>query len=240
MKTLRIGPVLFALAMLIGSHCDAQSTNVYSLSVYAGGHGYTDLCSLDLPFPPHSYKLTQESWYEDANGLTIIDLHEIQRGGIPQHLLEVHCGSESFTFRLDSVVVRDAAGVPGGVLRLPVPKNSGDLVQVVMQCATNRGARLPTNALPAIQTSWIHQSRDSQDILVADGDHCAEVQKFLERAYGAPDSSIRSSVPRGNGRSFVYTPKQSGVLLIVTTDSRQTIVSVVGKRIVSTNAAKQF
>jgi hypothetical protein len=91
------------LALWVSVHCQGQS-NVYSLAIYAGGESYQEICSLDLPFLPHPYKLTQRSRYEDADGLVIIDLgNEKKRGGVLCRYLDVECGSERFTVPLDRV-----------------------------------------------------------------------------------------------------------------------------------------
>ena len=117
-----------------------------------------------------------------------------------------------------------------GSLSLSGASGSGDLVPLVMQCATSRGAHAATNALPAIQASWTHQSRDMQDIILVPGDHFAEVQKVLQQIYGAPDTKLGSSAvaPVGSGRALTYSPQQCGVVLNLTADSTQTIVSVMG------------
>jgi hypothetical protein len=120
----------------------------------------------------------------------------------------------------------------GGGLSLSGAAGSGDLVPLVVQCATNRGGHIPTNALPSVQASWTHQSRDIQDIILVGGDHFAAVQQALEQAYGSPDSKLGSSgvAPVGNGRALTYSPQQCGVVLNLTADSKQTIVSVMGKK----------
>jgi hypothetical protein len=137
--------------------------------------------------------------------------------------LEVQCGSNSFILPLDSVPPKK---VKSG-LSLSGVKGS---VPLVMRCATSRGGRVTTNGLPVIQVSWVRHSRGIQDIIVVDGDHFTEAQKFLEQAYGAPDTEIRSPGTIGNGRSLTYTPQQIGAVLNVTADSRQTIVSVMGRQ----------
>lgn len=218
--------VFLTLLLLTSLCCKAQS-NVYSLSVYAGGTSYRELCSFDFPFPPHKYRLTERSWREDANGFTIMDIrHKKAPGDVLRRSLEVECGSESFIVPFDSAPPKKARSGDS----LPVTKGSGDLAQLVMQCATNRGGRVTTNTLPVVQASWARQSREVQDILVVDGDHFAEVQKRLEQVYGKPDAGISSSAPIGNGRSLTYTPQLIGVVLNLISDSRQTIVSVIGKQ----------
>jgi hypothetical protein len=225
MQALKTKSILSALVLLISLCCEAQ--NVYSLSVYAGGTSSRDLCSFAFPFPPHQYKLTERSWYENANGLTIMDPgNEQARGGVLQRCLEVECGTNSFSIPLGSVPpkkIRSDRSLPG-------IKASGDLARSVIQCATSRGAQVTTNTLPVIQVSWVRQSPGFQDIIVVDGDYFTELQKLLEQTYGPPDTTIRSSVPVGNGRSVIYTPQQIGVVLNLTADSKQTIVSVIGRR----------
>jgi hypothetical protein len=65
-----------------------------------------------------------------------------------------------------------------------------------------------------------------------DGDRFSEVQKFLEQAYGTPDTGLGSSAvaPMGGGRVLTYSPQQVGVVLNLTTTSLQTIVSVMGRK----------
>jgi hypothetical protein len=104
---------------------------------------------------------------------------------------------------------------------------SGDLARLVTQCATNRGGHVSTNALPVFEARWVRLSRPFQDIVVVDGDHFAEVQKFLEQACGKPDPAISSS--NVNGRSLTYTPDQIGALLNLTGTRTRTIVSIVEK-----------
>ena len=120
----------------------------------------------------------------------------------------------------------------GGGLSLPGASGSGDLVPLVVQCATNRGGHMPTNALPSVQGNWTHHSRDMQDIILVSGDHFAEVQKVLEQAYGAPDTNLGSAAvaPVGSGRALTYSPQQCGVVLNLTADSRQTIILLMGKQ----------
>ena len=117
-------------------------------------------------------------------------------------------------------------------LSLSGASGSGDLVPVVMQCAVSRGGHATANALPVVLASWTHQSRELQDIVLVSGDHFAEIQKVLEQAYGAPDSKLGSSAvaPVGSGRALTYSPQQCGVVLNLTADSRQTIVSVMGRQ----------
>jgi len=171
--------------------------------------------------------LTERSWREDTNGFTIIDIRRKNvPGEIQRRSLEVQCGPELFVVPLDSVPPKKATS--GAVT--PGIKGSGNLVQWMMQCATNRGGHLTTNVLPVIEANWVHHSRENQDLVVVEGDHFTEVQKSLELAYGSPDNEIRSPTPPERSPSLIYTPKQIGVVLSVTADSAQTIVSVIGKR----------
>jgi len=64
------------------------------------------------------------------------------------------------------------------------------------------------------------------------GGHFTEMRKALEQAYGAPDTKLGSSAvaPVGSGRALTYSPQQCGVVLNLTADSRQTIVSVMGRQ----------
>jgi hypothetical protein len=152
--------------------------------------------------------------------------HKNAPGDVLRRTLEVKCGSEAFIVPLDAVSqkkVKDRDGIP-------FIKGSGDISRLVTQCATNRGGYVTTNAAPIIQASWICQPRTNQDIIVVDGDRFTELQTFLEQAYGKPDAGIKSSAPIGNGRSLAYSPGQTGAVLILTGDSTQTIVSVIGKQ----------
>src|SRR5512133_735016 len=117
-------------------------------------------------------------------------------------------------------------------LSLAGTEGSGDLVSLAMQCAASRGGHASTNTLPVVQANWTHQSREIQDVILVDGDHFAEIQKVLEQAFGAPDTKLGSSTvaPVGAGRSLTYSPQQIGVVLNLTADSRQTVVSVMGKK----------
>jgi hypothetical protein len=114
----------------------------------------------------------------------------------------------------------------GGGLSLSGTAGSGDLVALVMNCATNRGGRVPTNVLASVQASWTHQSRDAEDIIVVTGDHFAEVRKALEQAYGAPDPRLGSMGVAGG--ALTYSPQQCGVVLNLTDASGQTVVCVMG------------
>jgi len=90
-----------AVAGCVGAQVYAQ---VYPVTAYAGGTSYRELCSFTLPFPPYKCRLTDRGWYQDANGLHIIDVgHEKERGGIFHRALDVECGSESFTVPLEPV-----------------------------------------------------------------------------------------------------------------------------------------
>ena len=217
---------LSVFVLLTSLCCEAQS-NVYSLAIYSAGNSWADLCSLTLPFPPYQYRLTERSWCEDANGLTIMDIkHEKVRGNVLRRLLEVQCGTNSFSIPLDSVPPKKAKNGND----IASVKNSGDLARLIIGYATSRGGHVVTNRPTVLRTSWICQSREAQDIIVLDGDYFTEVQRFLEQTYGAPETTIRSSTPVGNGRSVTYTPQQIGVVVNLTADSTQTIVSVIGRR----------
>ncbi len=117
-----------------------------------------------------------------------------------------------------------------GGLNLSGAKGSGDLMPMMMQCITNRGGTGITNALPVIQTTWTYQERDVEDIILADGDHFAEVQKILEQAYGAPNKELGSlPISLLSGQLIVYSPRQAGVMLELAGSSSQTIVTVMGR-----------
>src|ERR1051326_1336690 len=167
MRSCKIKAVLLMLALLAPLFCEAQS-NVYSIGIYSAGTSYADICSLTLPFPPYRYKLTERSWLEDTNGFTIIDIyHKSAPDDVYRRSLEVECGSERFIVPLDSLPSRRDKSVD----RSLVKKGSGDLVHLVTQRATNRGARAITNTLVVVQANWMILSRKFQDIVVVDGDH---------------------------------------------------------------------
>jgi len=119
-----------------------------------------------------------------------------------------------------------------GSLGLSGTGGSGNLVPLVVLCATNRGGYVPAGPLPAVQASWTHQSRDLQDIILVSGDHFAAVQEVLEKAYGPPDGKLGSSgpAPLGPGKALTYSAQQCGVVLNLTGDSKQTIVTVMGRK----------
>ena len=216
-------------AVVMACTCARGQSNVYSLAIYAGGTSYADFCSLTVPFPPFHYKLTQHSWYEDANGGTIMDLkRQNAKNGTLQRLLEVECGSNSFSIALEpagGVKHVNAHGIISGTA------GSGGLGLLVTDFVTNRGGRtMVTNAPAAVPLALVVYSREAQDVIVVAGDHFIEVQKFLEQSYGASDGTIHSGSPIGNARSITYGPRQIGVMLNLTADLRETIISVVGKR----------
>ena len=117
-------------------------------------------------------------------------------------------------------------------LDLAGTRGNGDLVPVMFQCATSRGAHSTTNKLPTIQTDWVYQSRPLEDIFLITGDHFAEIQGFLQGIYGEPDTKLGSRVvaPMGSGRSLTYSADQIGVALNLTGDSKQTIICILGAR----------
>lgn len=217
----------WACLMNVGSLCCSAQSNVYSLAVYSAGTSYSDLCSLTLPFPPFKYKLTEISWREDVTGFTIMD---IRRTNSPsdriRQELEVQCDSERFGLKLYSGSLKNRRIGDS----LPTEKSSGDLAQWIMQRTTNRGGHASTNSVPTFQTNWLRHSQTNLEIFILEGDHFANVQNLLEQACGKPDARIMSSTPIGNGRSITYTPKQIGVLLNLTGNSSQTIVSIIGKQ----------
>jgi len=200
-------------------------SNVYSLAVYAGGTSWSDLCSLALPFPPYQFKLTQRSWREDADGLTIMDIRR-QLEGVPRSLLEVHCGSNSFNVALNSLGQKG----DGRGLASKGTKGSGDLGQLMAQCITNRAGHAVTYTGSPTLLSWVLHSCEFGDIIVVEGDRFTQVQKLLQLICGAPDTTIHASVPVGNGRSLTYAPQQIGVMLNLSADSQWTIVSIIGNR----------
>ena len=166
------------------------------------------------------------SWFEDASGLTIVDIgHKKAKGDVLRRLLEVQCASNSFSVPLDSRPSKEDRSD----LSPPGTKGSSDLARLITQCVTNRGGHVTATPHPATPVSWVLHSVKNQDLIVVDGDHFTEVQGLVERTCGAPDSTIRSSTPVGNGRSLTYAPQQLGVMLNVTGDSRQTVVSVIGR-----------
>jgi hypothetical protein len=215
--------ILSAAVVAFCAGVQGQS-NVYSLSIYSGGHSLADLCVLSFPFSPYEYKVTEQSWYEDTNGMTIMDLeHRNERDGIRRSLLKFQCGSNSFSIPVGLTRAKEDAKSTGAA-------GSGDLSQLVIHCVINRGGHLIATNAQAAPLSWVLHSRESEDIIILQGDHFSEVQKILEQTCGAPDSTLVSSAPLGNGRSITYSPKQLGVVLNLTGDWRLTLVSVLGAR----------
>ena len=217
---------LFAVvALLMSWWCEAQ--NVYSLSTYAGGTSYRPLCSFEFPFAPHKFKLSEQSWTEDSNGFTVMDLgHKAAPGDVLHRILEIECGSNSLAMPLSSIPLKRARADSNS----SGTKGSGDLARLIVESATSRGAKAASNSIPAVQGSWVRESKEGLDVTVVEGDRFAEIQTLLRQAYGAPDTTFLSAAPVGNGRSLCYTPQQIGVVLNLTADSRLTIVSVIGKR----------
>jgi hypothetical protein len=226
MRTMKTRFLLAVLALLVPTWCKAQS-NVYSMSVYAGGVSSTDLCYYDFPFPPHHFRLSERSWLEDSHGFTVMDLaHKRSSGDVLLRDLVVTCGSNYFSMPLPSIPpgkVRPEAGPVG-------ERGSGDLAQIVLESARSRGGHGTTNTIAPVKTTWVRASVEVLDIIILDGDRFEEIQGLLQQAYGKPDSSCRSSAPVGNGRSLCYTPEQVGLILTLTADSRQTIISLIGRR----------
>ena len=108
MKKITHIAVLAAVLLMARCRCEAQS-NVYSVAIYAGGTSYRELCSFDFPFPPYHFSITERSWYEDVNGLTIIDVgREKARGGTLRRSLDVELGSEHFSIPIEPVPVKIA------------------------------------------------------------------------------------------------------------------------------------
>ncbi len=218
---------ILSAAVVAACVCAQGQSNVYSLAIYSAGNSWADLCSLSIPFPPYHYKLTERSWYEDANGLTIMDLNRRnEKAGVLRRLLEVECGSNSFSVALGLGSQKWAKAESGS----PGTAGSGDLALLVTACVTNRGGHATVTKTLAAPLAWVLYSRETEDLVVVAGDHFLKVQEFLEQAYGTPDSKIHSSTPVGNGRSITYGPKQIGVMVNLTADSRETIVSIVGIR----------
>src|SRR5690349_2550341 len=81
---------ILSAAVVVPYGCAWGQSNVYSLAIYAGGTAYASFCSFTVPFPPYHYQLTERSWYEDTNGLGIMDLnHQNGRDGTLQRLLDI-------------------------------------------------------------------------------------------------------------------------------------------------------
>jgi hypothetical protein len=213
------------LAMLTLS-ASSRCAQVYSVAVYAGGTSYRDICSCDYPFSPRRYQVTERCWLEDGNGCTIIDVgHKKASGDVLRRFLDVEWGTNRISIPLASMPKKAGAkGSPtSGV------KGSGNLAQLLVDCATKRGAHAPTNPIPVIQASWTQRSESLLELILLEGDHFAETAKCLQHIYGAPDTALRSSAPECNGRSVTYTPQQIGTVLNLTGDSGLTVVSVMSK-----------
>ena len=218
--------VILSAAVVAACACARGQSNVYWLGIYSAGHSYSGLCSLSVPFPPYQYSLQEHHWSEDANGRTITGF-ATTRSAVLRRLLEVQCGSNSFNIPLELGGVRKKAPAdlgPSGTA------GSGDLALLVTRCVANRGGHAKTAKAATAPVTWIHYSRETEDIIVLAGDHFAEVQKFLEQTYGAADSTIQSSASARNVRPITYGPQQIGAMLNLTAGWTETIITVVGKR----------
>src|SRR5262245_39489978 len=130
------------------------------------------------------------------------------------------------------------AGVISGCSKNPATsfpnvKGSGDITAFILQCATNRGAHVPSVSLPSIQAEWTHQSRDVEDIIITSGDHFSELKSALEQAYGKPDPALGSSILKpAAGEWVMYSPQQIGAPLCLTGAGvpKQTIITILGKQ----------
>jgi hypothetical protein len=224
-QSLKVQLALATVALLI-VRC-SQAQNVYSLSVYSAGTSYRDLCSFEFPFAPHKFKLCERSWTEDPSGFTVMDIsHRADPGNVLRRTLEIECGSNSFAMPLPSIPPKRARADSDS----PGTKGSGDLARMIVDTATSRGGRAASNSIPTVQATWILKSQGNLDVIVVDADYFTEIQTLLRQAYGAPDTTLVSSAPVGNGRSLCYTPQEIGIVLNLTDDWGLTIVSVIGKR----------
>lgn len=215
--------------------CRAQlQSQVYAQGIYDFGTTWYCVSSTAVPF---KYDLTEISWSQDKDGLPIVSLERKPApGDTARRCLEVQSGSEDFFLPLDSGTPRtpfvSTHDPPVAPTIPPVVKISGDFASAVTRCATNRGGRTTTNAVPALQASWVCGSGTNEDIFILQGDHFVEIQNVLEQAYGKPDASIRSSYSAGGDNcSIYYSPAQVGVLLnLARTWDDTTIVSIIGNR----------
>jgi len=219
-------PVLFMLTLFASLCCEAQS-NVYSLSIYACGTSYTELCSLRFPFSPNHYKLTAISWREDARGGTIMDPnHTNAPSDVRRCLLEVEYGTTVFKI---PVTPLSSSHVEGTNV-ISAEKGSGDFVQRLFRCMTNHGSYPTTNnLLPVLQATWLQFSQTNLEVIVVEGNYFMKVKELLDQSYDAPDDEIRSSAPVGNAQSLTYTPRHTSVVINLTGNGAQTILSVIGK-----------
>jgi len=212
------------LALAATQHCLAQS-NVYSLSVYSGGTSYTELCSYAFPFSTNKFRLTVVSWLEDAKGYTVMDInHKRTATDVPRRFLEVECHAECFWFDLHFAPSKRASLTLGNCTKVIAKRSSGDFIQVLTECVTSRGGFVTTNLPTVSRSDWIRVSRQPVDVLVLEGDRFATIQKILEQVLGAPDASVHSNSPVGNGRSITYTPNQIGAALNLTANSTNTVL----------------
>jgi hypothetical protein len=224
------------LAAWVTCRAGASQAVVYAQGAYSFGVTYFNVCSTTLPFPPFKYNLTEISWSEDAQGSLITDVsRKPAPGDTPRRCLEVESGSEYFFLPLgygpSKAPFKSIGDPPIPPLTIPGVKGSGDFASVVTKCATNRGGRAITNAIPVFQASWICGSLTNEDIFILEGDHFAEIQNVLEQAYGKSEGSIRSSEEAGGDCCTTnYAPARIGVFLNLTrTWDDTTIVSIIGK-----------
>jgi hypothetical protein len=110
----------------------------------------------------------------------------------------------------------------------PSSKTSGNLVPFVMRCATARGADATTNILPVIHGEWTYMWQEKFDTIAMAGDHFSEIQKFLEQAYGVPDTHLgsKAAAPMREGRFLGYSPQQIGAGLGLWAGKESTFVTV--------------
>jgi len=103
-------------AAAVAACVDAQAqSNVYCAGIYASGTTYWNYGSFDFPSPPYHLILSGRDWYQDAHGFVIINAgHEMEKGGILHRVLEVGCGSESFTIPFEPGATNlQLVGAPG-------------------------------------------------------------------------------------------------------------------------------
>lgn len=229
MQILKDRLVVFLFAMLIASTCRAQ---VYAHGAYSAGTTWFQLCAVTLRDQPHQFKLTEECWLEDSNGLSYIGIgHKQISSDIPRASLEVQRGTNIFRLALDALSISPDPAFPRNVCKdggLPLTKGVGDLGQMIMQCVTNLGGRTSTNALSDIPAFWVQHSTGIGDFFVVKGDHFTEVQHYLEQVFRQQDATIDSSSTQPNGHSITYTPAKAGVTLNLTSGLDLTVISILG------------
>jgi len=100
-----------------------------------------------------------------------------------------------------------------------VPKHSGDFGAFLQQELVNRGARIATTpTLPPIDARWSFSRDEYGFVAFVYGEHFAELDKWLQQAFGKPKISEERNLKGQPQR--VYDPKVIGVALLCVRESQ--------------------